>query len=90
VFGGYTDGDSGGFVLSELERNIRICLAAKTKKRARVRERYPVWWLMLVDHISYGLTDSDRKQLRQLLELNHSWDKIVLIDPLDATRTYEL
>ncbi len=79
VFGGYTDGDSGGFVLSELDRNIRICVADKTKKIARVRERYPVWWLMLVDHVAYGLSHSDREQLRHLIQFTHSWDKIVIV-----------
>ena len=90
VSGGYADGDSGGFVLSELDRNIRICVAEKTKKIARVRERYPDWWLVLVDHVGYGLSDSDRAQLRQLLQLDHLWDKIILVSSLDATQGYEL
>jgi len=90
VFGGYTDGDSGGFVLSELDRNIRICIAEKTKKISRVRERYPHWWLVLVDHVGYGLSGSDREQLRQLVQLDHSWNKIILVNPLDATQGYEL
>jgi hypothetical protein len=90
VFGGYTDGDSGGFVLSELDRNIRICVTEKTKKISRVRERYPHWWLVLVDHVGYGLSGSDREQLRQLVQLDHSWNKIILVNPLDATQGYEL
>jgi hypothetical protein len=79
VPGGNTDGDSGGFVLSEPDRNIRICVAEKTKKIARVREKYPYWWLLLVDHIAFGLNGSDREHLRQLLQLGHSWDKIIVV-----------
>ena len=90
MFGGYTDGDSGGFVLSELDRKIRICVAEKTKKISRARERYPHWWLVLVDRVGYGLSDSDREQLRQLVQLDHSWNKIILVNPLDATHGYEL
>jgi hypothetical protein len=90
VSGGYADGDSGGFVLSELDKNIRICVAEKTKKIARVRERYLHWWLVLVDHVGYGLSGSDREQLRQVLRLDHSWSKIILVNPLDATQGYEL
>ena len=90
VFGGCTDSDTGGFVLSELNRNIRICVAEKTKKIARVRDRYHHWWLVLVDHVGYGLSGSDREQLRQLVQLDHSWDKIILVNPLDATQGYEL
>jgi hypothetical protein len=85
VSGGYTDSDSGGFVLSEQNRNIRICVAEKTRKVARARHKYPEWWLVLVDRIGYGLTGSDVEHLRQLLQLDHSWDKIILINPLDAT-----
>jgi hypothetical protein len=91
VFGGYIDLDSGGFILSEMDRNIRICVAEKTKRTAHLRERYPHWWLMLVDRIGYGrLTELDHERLRQLLQLDHSWDKIILINPLDATQGYEL
>jgi hypothetical protein len=90
VVGEYTEGDSGGFVLSELERNIRICVAEKTQKISRVRERYPHWWLVLVDHVAYELSDSDREQLRQLLQMDHSCDKIILVSSLDATQGYEL
>ena len=66
VLGGHTDGDSGGFVLSEMDRNIRICVVQKTKKIARVRDKYPHWWLVLVDRIGYGLRDSDREELRHM------------------------
>ena len=91
VFGGYVDLDSGGFILSEMDRNIRICVTEKTKRIAHVRERYPYWWLTLVDRIGYGgLTGLDHERLRQLLKLDQSWDKIILINPLDATQGYEL
>jgi hypothetical protein len=89
-FGGSSDSDSGGFVLSEQIRNIRICVAEKTRKMAPVRHKYPEWWLALVDRIGFGNTSSDVERLRQLLELNHSWDKIILINPLDATEGHEL
>jgi hypothetical protein len=90
VSGGYADSDSGGFVLSELNRNVCICVAEKTRKVARVRHKYQEWWLALVDHIGYGLNDSDFERLRQLLRLNHSWNKIILVNPLDATKGHEL
>jgi len=91
VFGGYIDLDSGGFILSEMDRNIRICVTEKTKRVAHVRERYPHWWLILVDRIGYGrLTGLDQERLSQLLQLDHSWDKIILINPLDVTQGYEL
>ncbi|PYN45175.1 MAG: hypothetical protein DMD95_08855 [Candidatus Rokuibacteriota bacterium] len=74
-----------------MDRNIRICVTEKTKRIAHVRERYPYWWLTLVDRIGYGgLTGLDHERLRHLLKLDQSWDKIILINPLDATQGYEL
>lgn len=90
VLGGFTDRDSGGFVLSEMSRNIRICVQEKTGKVAAVRSRYPEWWLCLDDHIGYGLGEEDRAQLRTLLRLEHNWDKIIVVNPEDPRQGYEV
>jgi hypothetical protein len=90
VLGGSADHDSGGFVLAEMERNLHICVTEKTKKVSRVRSKYPEWWLALVDEIGYGLDEFDREQLRKLVQLDHSWDKIILVNPLDHRRAFEL
>src|SRR5436305_833065 len=79
----------------ELANALRMELAAfrddsEHRSIARVRERYLHWWLVLVDHVGYGLSGSDREQLRQLVRLDHSWDKVILVNPLDATQGYEL
>jgi hypothetical protein len=84
VFGGYADGDTGGFVVEELAANLRICVFEKTRKVALVRSKYPVWWLILVDHISFGLDADDRAALRQLATVDHSWDKIIVIGTLEV------
>jgi len=90
VLGGFADSDSGGFILAELSRNISICLTEKTRKVACVRAKYPEWWLMLVDYIGYGIDERDHEEVRQLFQFEHSWGKIVLVNPLDATQGYEL
>jgi hypothetical protein len=91
VLGGWTDGGSGGFVVGELQRNIIICIADKNRKIAAVRTRYPEWWLALVDHIGYGVLDeSDLEYVRPLIQIEHQWDKIVLINPSDPTKGFEL
>jgi hypothetical protein len=89
--GGYADRDSGGFAISEIIRNLRICVAEKTRKVARVRHKYPEWWLLLVDRIGYGVLDSEEfGRLRQLAQLDHDWDKILLVNPLNARDGREL
>ncbi|WP_150112160.1 hypothetical protein [Desulfonatronovibrio hydrogenovorans] len=90
VPGGFVDGDSGGFVLSELNRNIRICVTEKTRKVAFVREKYPEWWLVLVDNIGHGIDERDHDDVRQLFHFEHSWNKIVLVNPLDTKQGYVL
>ena len=54
VLGGSADHDSGGFVVSEMARNLRLCIAEKQAKIARVRTKYSEWWLILDDRIGFG------------------------------------
>ena len=84
------DGDSGGWVLEELERNLNLIIAEKTKKIAIVRARYRVWWLLLVDQIAFGLSEYDRAQFEASIQIRHQWDEVVLVNPLDHTHYFEM
>jgi len=90
VMGGYSDKESGGWVLSEMETNIRHCASEKSRKIANVRQKYKQWWLALVDHIGYSLNEFDREMFREHVSIKHDWDKIILIDPRDHTRCFEI
>jgi hypothetical protein len=90
VLGGSVDDDSGGFVVAEVARNLRICMEQKSKKVKTVLSRYPEWWLVLVDRIGYGLEGVDREQLRALVQIREPWDKLILVNPLDPARGFEL
>ena len=90
VLGGCSDNDSGGWVLPEMARNLHICVSEKTRKVSRVRANYPEWWLLLVDHIGDGLSDLDREQFRQQLQMVRDWDKIIIVDPLDPKRAFQV
>ena len=81
--GGCSDLDSGGWVIPELERNLRICIDEKTSKTRAIREKYPEWWLALIDFINCG-----EKEVLHVPA--HNWDKIILISPLDHTKAYEI
>ena len=72
--GGPIDRNAGGWITSELIRNLRICIADKEQKTANCREKYPVFWLVLVDRISDGIDNYDRQMLKKT-ELKHSFDK---------------
>ncbi|MGH9611908.1 MAG: hypothetical protein ACRD4P_02390 [Bryobacteraceae bacterium] len=45
--------------------------------------KYLEWWLVLSDHINYGRKESLRVP-------RNDWDKIILIDPGDHTRAFEI
>src|SRR5262249_15206513 len=91
VMGGHTDEQAGGWVVSEVIRNLEICIADKTKKVTGYKDKYAEWWLILVDHIAYGLLDAnDIADVRQLVPKPQPWTKIVIINPMQHARWYEL
>ena len=91
VPGWAADHDSGGFVIAEMEQNLRLCIAEKTRKVAKVHHKYPEWWLVLEDRIGYGALDkSDRDQLRKLVRADGYWTKIILVNPLNPASAFEL
>lgn len=90
VMAGCTDQESGGWLLAEMEANIRHCASEKSRKIEKVKSKYQQWWLALVDHIGYGLDDFNREMFRDQVSVEHSWDKILIIDPRDHTRWFEI
>ena len=90
VLGHTTDRNAGGWEISEMEKNLRICISDKMKKIAKFKPKYPVWWLVFEDRIGYGLDGFDQKKLRELMCLPPHWDKIILVDAQNHTRAFEL
>jgi hypothetical protein len=91
VLGGSSDHDSGGFLVSEIAENLQICIAEKTVKVVKVRSRYSEWWLAFEDRIGYGVLDEDdRNQLRELVQRDDQWNRIILVNPLHPTDGFEL
>jgi hypothetical protein len=90
LMAGYTDRDSGGWVLSELERNILICSEEKLQKVEKYRSSYPTWWLALVDHIGHGIGDDEKRHLNNGLLSGHDWDKVIIVNPLNSQEAYEI
>lgn len=83
---GDSDDDRGGWVHEELEKNISLCIAEKSKKIASYKSKYPEWWLVLVDFIIDG-RPPDEKTLR----LSHpAWDRVIVIHPEDYSRAYDV
>lgn len=92
VLGAGSDNDSGGWVMSEVEKNLRLCIAQKEKKIAPYRGKYEEWWLVLADHIDYSMEDEDRVVFREQVmpTVPHSFARIVFLDPRDNGRAFEV
>jgi len=91
VLGSWSDHDSGGFVISDIAHNLRICMAEKSLKISKIVSRYPEWWLALDDRIGYGdLDEDDRNELQRLVRRDHPWSKIILVNPLRPSNGFEM
>jgi hypothetical protein len=86
LLGGDTDLDSGGWVVSEIIRNLSVYVAEKTQKVAPYRSKYPVWWLVFVDYIGYA---HDEAEVRQYFKCPADWDRVLLLSPISG-RAYEI
>src|SRR5579863_6147817 len=69
IWGGGFDFNEGGWVIPDLEKNLTICIAEKSGKIAAYRNKYPEWWLLLVDYMMGGTT--------RTVHVEHEWDKVV-------------
>lgn len=87
---GNSDEDSGCSLIAEIQRTVQLCISEKTKKIASVRSKYPEWWLILVDHMGYSLTDFERDLFKSSAKLNHTWDKVLLVNPRDPAQAFEV
>lgn len=92
LLGASSDDDSGGWVMGEVEKNLRLCILDKERTIAPHRSKYSEWWLVLADHIDYSMEPEDREVFRSevMPSIAHSFGKIVFIDPRDHLRAFEV
>ncbi len=83
LLGGYDDTDSGGSIVSEIYKNLRIIIEEKTRKIAPYKSNYQEWWLLLIDYIGIHLSANDANQLGEIFNIEHHWDKIILVSPIE-------
>jgi len=87
LMGAFNHDHSGELLSDEFERNLKFCIDAKAEKLSRLRSKdRESCWLALADLISYGYYDaSDGVSIPP-----HNWDKVIVINPLDQTKSLEL
>jgi len=79
---GNTDSDAGGWVVPELEKNLTLCVAEKTRKIAPYRSKYQEWWLIFVDFVMGGIHEP--------IQMKHNWDKVIMMHPSNYPGAYEI
>jgi hypothetical protein len=89
LLGSWSDWDSGGWLVSETIRNVRLCVEEKTRKIQNYVEQYTEWWLALVDNIGYGFDGLDRDQLRGHLTVPKPWNRIIIVDSANLERSLD-
>jgi hypothetical protein len=86
LLGGYTDMDAGGWVVSEVVRNMSAYVAEKNKKVAPYLKKYGEWWLVFVDYIGQ---ESEAPEVKKYISRTDPWDKILVLNPMSG-RAYEI
>ncbi len=80
VLGGARD-PGGIFYGSALDENLRFCIEQKTGKVTPFRSTYPQWWLVLVDCVALAFDDDDYARFQAETQIEHGWDRVLLISP---------
>lgn len=76
VYGGHNDGDAGGWLVSEIVRNVSAYISEKSEKVAAFKHRYQTWWLILVDYIG---TPSEGSEVRKRVRCPEGWNRVVIL-----------
>ena len=88
--GGIVDLNRGGFVVKDICNSLKIVLNEKEGKIEKFKELYENWWLVLVDFIGYGINSSEVKKIKDGINENHSFKKIIFISPTNSKNGLEI
>ena len=84
----------GILVLSELEEGITHSINRKDQSIADRVDRFPEWWLLLVDHIGLipnsGLQQHELNHLRATVFVEPPWSRIIIVSRWQPDSWYEL
>jgi hypothetical protein len=89
-FAGGTDRESGGWVLAKFKKNFNHCVEDKTEKIKQRHDKYTSWWLFLVEQIAHGFNESEKDEVKSMVSVNTSWDKVVVLDSLTGNNILEI
>jgi hypothetical protein len=90
ILGGSSDDQASGYVEAKLIENLRICIDDKTAKVSRFVDRYPEWWLVLVDHTLLRPDADDIVYARGHIAIPDLWQRVVLVDRAEPSKILDV
>lgn len=87
---GCSDRQAGGWIVANLQFALQHAIAEKEAKTRNFRASYPEWWLVLIDYVSFGTDEHDRRQLFENWRVQHTFDKVYVVNPRDLTDYFEI
>lgn len=87
---GSLDQQSGGYVVGNLQAALQFAILEKEAKVAPYRAGYKDWWLVLIDFVSWGTDENDRRQLFSGWGVQHDFDKVFVVNPQDLADYFEI
>ncbi len=86
VLGGYSDDQSGGWLISEIATNLQHCINEKNRKIRKGHQDYKEWWLVLIDRIGFRMSEMSDAELREKLAVNPmGFQRVILVNPKDPS-----
>ena len=82
------DMNRGGWIVDLYLKDMKYCIEEKEKKIQPYKEKYEMWWLLLVDHV-FLLEDDDIQEITTELGHSNIFEKIILIN-LEASKILEI
>ena len=83
VWASSSDGDGGGFVVSNILASLKIIIAEKHGKIFPYKSKYSTWWLAVNDKIRFGMDEIDLSQLQAAFNIPTFFERIVFISPFN-------
>ena len=84
------DPETTGWQIPLILQGVEHCLVDKTTKITPYLGRYPEWWLVLIDQISYGVSQDSRQMLQKHSISFGPFKRIVLVDPLSSANYFDM
>ncbi len=86
---GIHDLDAGGAVTAILTENTNRFIEEKARKIAPYRDRYPVWWLALVNNTRYRLHPEETDIFLSSV-IGHTWSKLIILGLPERSEVLEI